>query len=245
MINWTGLADWCSDTDRVPALLDHLEREDDTEAWKELGLRLILEHDLLVPAAFLALPRLVRLAPDSAPARALAGEILERAAGHHGCDELLAGCAGAVAEFRGLLDGHLRTRPADYLAAFRAFLATEGEFHWAAELGDFTDDFYPVHCPHCAAKVTIAIGDHGRYSAIRDWTLGDVNRRSLRPASPSALSGTGRRMHQTATRDGQDQLSHGITHLYGEAECPSCACVFNPAAEYTAANRPPLRGTVW
>ncbi|MEV6295031.1 hypothetical protein AB0M41_32440 [Streptomyces sp. NPDC051896] len=48
--------------------------------------------------------------------------------------------------------------------------------------------------------MTIAIGDHGRYSAIRDWNLGDVDRRGLRPASSEELSGTGRWMHETAVR---------------------------------------------
>ncbi|AQU70097.1 hypothetical protein BBN63_31890 [Streptomyces niveus] len=56
----------------------------------------------MAPASLAALPRLVRLASGSERARRLAGEILERAAGHHGCDDLLADCAGAVEEFREL-----------------------------------------------------------------------------------------------------------------------------------------------
>ncbi|WP_406415718.1 hypothetical protein OH809_41720 [Streptomyces sp. NBC_00873] len=218
-----------------------MEREDDTEAWKELGYRLVLEHDLLSPASFAALPRLVRLARGSARARGLTGEIMERAAGHHGCDDLLADCVDSIAEFRELLDQHLRTRPADYLAAFRALLAVEEQYHWAAVLGDFADDFYHLDCPHCAVKVTIAIGDYGRYSAIRDWNLGDVDQRDLRPAPAEHCSGTGRWMYETALRDGEDMLADGITYLFGEAECPRCASVFNIADEYTSANRPVLR----
>jgi hypothetical protein len=44
----------------------------------------VLEYDLVSPASFAALPRLVLLTTRRAQARALAGEILERAASHHG-----------------------------------------------------------------------------------------------------------------------------------------------------------------
>lgn len=42
------------------------------------GSRLALEHDLVSPASFAALPRLVRLAPRGAQAHSLAGRVLER-----------------------------------------------------------------------------------------------------------------------------------------------------------------------
>ncbi|MFI9468579.1 hypothetical protein ACIHBQ_14035 [Streptomyces sp. NPDC052492] len=90
--------------------------------------------------------------------------------------------------------------------------------------------------------MTIAIGAYGRCSAIRDWNLGDVDRRDLRPADPAALSGVGRRMHATAVRDGQGPFADGIAHLFGHADCPHCACVFDIAEEYTSANRPVMWG---
>ncbi|GHF98672.1 hypothetical protein [Streptomyces hydrogenans] len=241
MVDWAQMRDCWFEVDRVPELLEQVERDDDPDAWKELGWRLVLEHDLVSPASFAALPRLVRLAPRRAQARALAGEILERAAGHHGCDHLVAGCADAIAQFREVLNRHLRSRPTDYLVSFRALLSAAEEYHWAAVLGDFKDDFYPLDCPHCGVEITIAIGDYGRYSAIRDWDLGDVRRRGLRPAVAERLTGTGKWMHETAVRDGQVALADGISHLFGHAECPSCASVFNVADEYTSANRPVLR----
>jgi hypothetical protein len=229
------------EVDRVPKLLEQVEHDDDQEAWQELGRRLVLEYELVSPASFAALPRLVRLAPRSAKGRALAGEILGRAAGHHGCDELLADCAGAVAEFREVLNRHLRSGPTDFLASLRALLAVEEEYHWAAVLGTFEDDFFPVTCPHCDAKVRIAIGDYGRYSAIQDWNLGDVERRDLRPATAEELTGTGRWMYEMAVRVGQEVLADGIAHLFGRAECPLCGSIFNVADEYTSANRPVMR----
>ncbi|MBD0695119.1 hypothetical protein [Streptomyces sp. CBMA123] len=88
-----------------------------------------------------------------------------------------------------LLDQYLKSRPPDYLAAFVDLLAAKEQYHWSVGPGDFTDGFHHLPCPPCDAEVTIAIGDDGRYSAIRDWHLGDVDRRDLRPASPEHLSG--------------------------------------------------------
>ncbi|MFF2773897.1 hypothetical protein ACFVU3_03235 [Streptomyces sp. NPDC058052] len=238
MVAWERMRDCWFECDRVPVLLERVERDDAADAWDELGWRLVLEHDLVSPASFAALPRLVRLAPRSARARALAGKILGRAAGHHGCDDLFAEHAGAVAEFREFLDRHLRSRPADYLVSFRALLAAEGEYHWAAVLDDFTDDFFPLDCPGCGARVTIAIGDHGRYSEVPGMDPDDAGRRGLRPAVPEDLVRTGRRMHEAAVRDGQAALADGILALFGQAECPACAAVFSVSDEYGAGHRP-------
>ncbi|MGW7712400.1 hypothetical protein [Streptomyces sp. NPDC054771] len=61
-MNWAQMYDCYGDVDRVPELLARVEREDDdAEAWDELGYRLILECDLVFPASFTALPRLVHL----------------------------------------------------------------------------------------------------------------------------------------------------------------------------------------
>ncbi|MEU6759410.1 hypothetical protein [Streptomyces sp. NPDC046685] len=241
-MNWAQMYDCRLDVDRVPELLALVEREDDAEAWTELGYRLILEHDLLSLASLAALPRLVRLAAaGSVKTRHLAGAIMERAASHHDGDELLAGSAGVIVELGALLDGHLQARPADYLRTFRALLAVREQYHWANVLGDFDDDFYELPCPHCAAEVTIAIGGHGRYTAIRDWDLGDINRRDLRPSPAEELSSVGRWMYETAVRDGEDVLADGISHLFGKGECPSCASVFTIADEHEAANCPVLR----
>ncbi|MFF0435570.1 hypothetical protein ACFYU9_25545 [Streptomyces sp. NPDC004327] len=237
-MNWGQMYDCHGGVHRVPELLDRVEHDEDAEAWGELSYRLVLEGELVFPASFAALPRLVRLASRSDRARGLAGAIMRCAAGEHGCDDLFAACADAIAELRQTLDRHLCSRPADYLTTFLALLAVEEQYHWSAVVGDFSDDVYLIACPHCAVEVTIAIGDYGRYSAIRDWHLGDVDRRDLGPASPEDLNDIGRWMHATAVRDGQAFLAVGIVHLFGRAECPRCASVFSIADEYESSNRP-------
>ncbi|MBT2368827.1 hypothetical protein J7E88_26705 [Streptomyces sp. ISL-10] len=240
MIDWARVLDPRGTAGRVPALLEQVERDGGAEAWEELWYELCLEGETVVPASFAALPRLVALAPDNPEALNLAGSIMRGAIQHHGADDLLLKCADVVAQLRKLLDQRLKSRPAGYLNAFRHLLAADGQYHWSAVLGDFTDDFYHLCCPHCEVEVTVAIGDYGRYSAIRDWNAGDMERRDLKPASPEDLAGTGRWMHDTAVRDGQDWLVNGLTYLFGRAECPRCASTFVIAAEYAAANLPPL-----
>lgn len=241
MVDWAQLHDAHMEVDVVPELLEHLECEDDAETWKELGYRLVLEGTLIFPASVAALPRLVHLASNSARARELVGAILRCSAAHHGCDDLLAESLDTIATFRALTDHYLQSRPTDYLSAFLDLLAARGEYHWSNVIGDFTDDFYHLACPHCTVDVTIAIGNYGRYSAIRDWHLGDVDRRDLRPRAADELTGVGRWMHETAARDAQESLADGIAHLFGRAVCPRCASVFNIADEEASANRPVLQ----
>ncbi|MFD5898455.1 hypothetical protein [Streptomyces sp. NPDC060366] len=52
MVNWAQMYDCYFETGRVPEFLGAVEREDDAEAWQELGYRLVLEHDLVAPASF-------------------------------------------------------------------------------------------------------------------------------------------------------------------------------------------------
>lgn len=241
MTDWTRVVDAYGETGRVPVLLDQVERAEAPEAWKELSDRLCLLGETVSPASFAALPQLTMLAPSRADALELAGEIMCNALRHPDGEVWLAGCAATLSRLRRLVDRHLQTRPAGYHRVFCALLAIDGQYHWSAALGDFTDDFYTVSCPHCGVEVTIAIGDYGRYSAIRDWMDGDIDRRLLRPTLAEELADPARWMHATAIRDGQPQLALDIRHLFGHAECPRCASVFGLAEAYTIANLPTAR----
>ncbi|MEU6008605.1 hypothetical protein [Streptomyces sp. NPDC047453] len=239
MTDWTQVVDAHGAIGRVPVLLDQVEREEAPEAWEELWDRLCLQGETVSPASFTALPRLAVLAPTCAQALELAGAIVRGTLQHPDGEVLLAICSDEIAWLRELVDQQLRTRPADYNRTFGDLLALEGQYHWSASLGDFTDDFYSVSCPHCGSELTIAVGDYGCYSAIRDWDRGDIERRALRPATAEELRGPGRWMHATAVRDEQQRLAEGIRHVFGHAECPACASVFSIAEAHTSANLPP------
>ncbi|MHC3475589.1 hypothetical protein ACYF6T_43985 [Streptomyces sp. 7R007] len=60
VVNWTRMRDCYGVVDRVPVLLEQVEFEGNAEAWEERGFRLVLEHDLVFPASFAALRRLVQ-----------------------------------------------------------------------------------------------------------------------------------------------------------------------------------------
>ncbi|WP_086766617.1 hypothetical protein [Streptomyces bobili] len=243
MTDWTRVVDAHGAVGRVPLLLDRVEREEAPEAWEELWDRLCLHGETVSAASFAALPRLAALAPTSAQALELAGAIVRGTLRHPDAEALLASCSNEVARLRQLVDQRLRTRPADYNRLFGDLLALAGHHHWSASLGDFDDDFYAVSCPRCEAEVTIAVGDYGCYSAMRDWDRGDVERRTLRPAPAEELRDPGRWMHATAGRDGQHRLAEGIRHVFGCAECPACGTVFSIAEAHTAANLPPVLET--
>ncbi|MFJ5019324.1 hypothetical protein [Streptomyces griseoluteus] len=170
----------------------------------------------------------------------LAGAITGGLLQPHGADEEVACCTAALAELRATaaarlqpgLDGKI------YLSWLRAMLAFDGQPLWFEALDDFTDSLVTVDRPHCDAPVTIAVGDYGCYSSIRDWNLGDTHHVPLRPAVPHELTGAGRILHESAVRGGQHRLAWGLTHLFGRAECTGCGSVFGIADEYAAANAP-------
>ncbi|MEU1616371.1 hypothetical protein ABZ479_03600 [Streptomyces sp. NPDC005722] len=227
--------------ERVPALLDRVEAGTGTaETWRELWNLLCIDGETFVPGSPAALPRLVVLARSEPAAPAIAEAIVCNAMTDDEGERMFVESADAIEELRELVDRRLRKRPAGFVQGFRTLLAIAGQFHWSAALGDFSDDFYEMACPHCSLTVTVAIGGHGRYSAYRDWDAGDIDRRDLRPATVAELDGTGRWMHDLAVRHGQDQVAEGITYLMGRAECPRCAGVFRIADEYAAANLPPM-----
>ncbi|MEU2493272.1 hypothetical protein [Streptomyces sp. NPDC007883] len=242
MTDWSRLCDAYGSAERTPELLDCLGAGAGEEVWRELWGRLC-HQGTVSSASFAAIPRLAEVArhgqsDDSSRALVLAGAIMRGALQNHGADDVILLCSAAVEDLRRLADERLVDRPDGYLGLFSVLLALEGHALWSEVIDDFTDDFYEVGCPHCASSVTVAIGDHGHYSSIRDWHRGDVHRLPLRPIGPDRLRGVGRRMYETAVRDAQDKLARGITHLFGCAECGECGSVFNVADEYSAANSP-------
>ncbi|WP_043463933.1 hypothetical protein [Kitasatospora sp. MBT66] len=241
MIDWSTLHDAYGPAHAIPGLLDRAVDRDQEAI--DLLWGSLCHQGTITPASIAALPRLADIAKaedigDWALdlAGAIAGGLLQP----HGVDEEVARCAPTLAELR--VTAAARLRPGldgkTYLGRLRVMLAFDGQPLWFESLDDFTDSFVTVACPHCDASVTIAVGDYGCYSSIRDWHLGDVHQVPLRPAASHELTGIGRTLCELAVRDGQQELAWGLTHLFGRAECPGCGSVFGIADEYEAANAP-------
>ncbi|WP_406271773.1 hypothetical protein OHT93_21695 [Streptomyces sp. NBC_00191] len=245
MTDWSQLSDAYGSAERIPLLLDRVGIEEGV--WDELWGRLCHQGVTAYSASFAALPSLAAVARsaedrDSNEALLLAGSIMRCALQGHGADDILLSSSTAVEDLRDLADKRLAARPARYLELFAVLLALDGLPLWSEVMGGFSDDFYEVACPHCAAQITVAIGDYGYYSSIRDLHDGDVDRVPLRPIGVDELHGAGREIYDTAIRDGQNTLAEGITFLFGCAECGGCGSVFNVAGEYAAANSPDWAG---
>ncbi|MFF8271540.1 hypothetical protein ACF059_29775 [Streptomyces sp. NPDC016562] len=248
MVDWSTLHDAYGTAAAIPGLLERAA-DRDQDAISRLWDRLC-HQGTIFSASIAALPQLADIADDTGfgdwaldLAGAIAGGLLQD---HHGADEEVTRQKPTLARLRGLAAARLAPGQdrRTYLGLLRAILAFDLQPLWFETLDDFTDSFYTVACPHCRAAVTIAIGDYGCYSSIRDWDLGDVHRIPLRPATADGLTGAGTMLHELAERDSQTRLAWGLTYLFGRAECPGCESIFGIASEYEAANAPAPRDFV-
>jgi hypothetical protein len=225
----------------VEGLLARVEREPSAEAWRDLDHALIAEGECFERAGFAALPRLAALAAGgSEEALQIAGLITATLHRYHDADDLVEDAAEALGTLRRLAAETLagRTGPA-FRARLGAALAFGGYAFWAVISYDFEDEHYEVGCPGCAQRLWVVIGDYGCYAAVRHFNDGDVERTPLRAVTPGHLSGIARWMYDAAFASGEVMLAWGLTHLFGDAECPRCGSIFNVAEWYEAENGPP------
>ncbi|MFD0526669.1 hypothetical protein ACFQ1I_04430 [Kitasatospora arboriphila] len=186
MIDWSTLHDVYGAAAAIPGLLERAAGRDQ-DAIDQLWGRLC-HQGTISSASIAALPQLADIVETTASgdwalglASAIAGGLLQ---GHHGADEEVARQEPTLARLRDLATARLAPGQdrRTYLGLLQAILAFDRQPLWFETLDDFTDSFYTVACPHCRATVTIAIGDYGCYSSIRDWDLGDVHQIPLRPS---------------------------------------------------------------
>ncbi|WP_344947363.1 hypothetical protein [Actinomadura miaoliensis] len=230
MIDWARLQGVYGPAHTVPSALQAAETGAE-DAWEELWTQL-WHQGSTCEAGIAALPALASLAQHTNravkfPAIELAGEIVGAALREGRPLDEMKELQQPLAMLSASADGRLSERPADYRTYFRAKLALDGFPVLSDILDDFLDFCTEVLCPRCSDKVSIVIGDFGRYSSIRDWDLGDVHPIPLRPAAPDDLQGVEGRLHQAAVRDGQPRLAWGLRHVFGDAECGTCGAVFS------------------
>jgi hypothetical protein len=230
MVEWARLHGIYEPAHDVPMLL-HTAETGAEDAWNGLWTRL-WHQQTTCEAGIAAVPMLAVLAQraDPAvrfPALELAGAIVGAALLGAPSPENMEELRESLPLLSVLADGWLSERPADYLNCFRAKLAFDGFPMLNDNLDDFRDTCYEVPCPQCSDKVSIAIGDFGCYSSIRDWMLGDVHPIPLCPASPEDLQSVERGLHDAALRDDQPRLAWGLRHLFGKASCGTCSGTFS------------------
>ncbi|MGW6934152.1 hypothetical protein ACWGE0_29130 [Lentzea sp. NPDC054927] len=100
-------------------------------------------------------------------------------------------------------------------------LAFEGVAYWADDLAwAVAGEEYCIPCPSCRTELVIYDG------TCTDETGAS---RPLVPADSARLTGIGRRLHDTATGHGRDNVAQAFLRLFGQATCPACEADFTIA----------------
>ncbi|MFF7993437.1 hypothetical protein ACFZDG_27050 [Kitasatospora xanthocidica] len=118
-----------------------------------------------------------------------------------------------------------------------AMLGFEGVAGWSEDLAwGLGNEEYEVSCPGCEASLFIVFGARGFFSTSDDYALrnDDIVTRALHPTAPADLDGIGRRLHDLALADGQREVAHALTYVFGHATCPDCEADFSVADQVGA-----------
>ncbi|MER7766962.1 hypothetical protein [Kitasatospora sp. NPDC096140] len=246
MTDWSRLSHAYGAAGDIPALLDRITAEPSRELWSDLWSALCHQGSVYT-ASFAALPWLAGTAAggnreQAVDALVLAGAIVARADQCRGVDDVRSVYAPQIAALLTAVDGYRRTASdrADYIHLLEATLGFEGVVGWSEGLAwGLGSEEYVVSCPDCETDLFIVFGERGFFSSSEDHALADggiatIETRALRPSPPADLDGIGRRLHDLALAEGQPEVAHALTYVFGHAACPDCGCDFAVAEQIAA-----------
>ncbi|MFF0742877.1 hypothetical protein ACFYVL_21015 [Streptomyces sp. NPDC004111] len=231
MTNWSHLTHAYGSAADIPARLDALASEPSSARWSDLWSALCHQGSVY-PASFAALPWLAATAgsddrKQSSNALCLAGAIVAGADQPHGAGDVRAEHAAVIAELLDLANANLRTATdrTDYLYLLEAVLHFEGTVDRAEDLAHgLVGEELELACPKCGTMLFLVLGERGCFSCAEDYALSDTDVESLplRPAAPSELDATGRRLYELALGDDWPDIARALTYVFGAAGCPEC-----------------------
>jgi hypothetical protein len=244
--DWSQLSHAYGSAGDIPALLDRIAREPRPELWSDLWSALCHQGSVY-SASFAALPWLAGVAgsdnrEQAVNALVLAGAIMAGAEQPHGAGDVRAQHAAEVESLLAAVNQQLRMASdrTDYIYLLEAMLGFEGVVGWSEDLAwGLGNEEYEVDCPGCQTGLFIVLGERGFFSTSEDYALSDdgVETRPLlpaNPANPANLDGMGRRLHGIALSDGQHEVAHALTYVFGHATCPDCETDFSVADQVSA-----------
>ncbi|MET7533353.1 hypothetical protein [Streptomyces goshikiensis] len=250
MTDWSRLTHAYGSAEDIPALLERIASDPASEHWNDLWSALC-HQGTVYSASFAALPWLVGVAStgnreQAVDALNLAGAIMAGADQPHGAGDVRAKHSADVATLLSLANEHRRTAAdrSEYAYLLEDVLSFEGVAGWSQDLAwGLTNEEYEISCPGCAAGLFVVLGERGFFSTSGDYALSDddVETKPLRPANPVGLTGIGRRLHDVALADGQEEVANMLTYVFGDATCPDCEAQFSVAAQIRA-DWPAIRG---
>ncbi|WP_435058813.1 hypothetical protein [Streptomyces sp. bgisy060] len=236
MTDWQKLTHAYGSAEDMPVLLARIASEGESDLWSDLWSALCHQGSVY-SASFAALPWLTDMAEDEDREQAvnalhLAGAIMAGVAQPHGDDGVRARYSAEITTLLASVNRHLRTATdrTEYIDLLGSMLAFEGVPGWSEDLAwGLGNEEYEVSCPGCGTGLFIVIGERGFFCTSEDYALSDddVDTRPLRPAGRTDLEGIGRRLHDIARADGQHDVAHLLTHVFGNATCPDCDTDFS------------------
>ncbi|MCW5250549.1 hypothetical protein [Streptomyces sp. SHP 1-2] len=243
MTDWSRLSHAYGSAEDIPALLARIASERGSGPWDDLWSALCHQGSVY-SASFAALPWLADMAENEDRGQAvnalgLAGAIMAGAGQPHGAGDVRTRYPAEIATLLASVNRHLRTAAdrTEYIHLLESMLAFEGVAGWSEDLAwGIGNEEYEISCPECETDLFIVLGEHGFFCTGEDYALSDgaVETRPLRPASPTSLEGIGSRLHGIALTDGQHEIAHVLTHVFGNATCPDCETDFSVADRVSA-----------
>ncbi|OKJ69627.1 hypothetical protein [Streptomyces sp. CB02261] len=243
MTDWPRLSHAYGSAEDIPALLARIASESEPGLWNDLWSALCHQGSVY-SASFAALPWLAGMADDEDRGQAvnalnLAGAIMAGAEQAHGAGDVRTEHSAEIATLLASVNRHLRsaTHRTEYIDLLESVLGFEGIVGWSENLAwGLGNEEYEVSCPGCETDLFIVLGERGFFCTAEDYALsdGDIDARPLRPTTPEDLEGLGRRLHHIALTDGQQDVAHQLTFVFGSATCPDCETEFSVADQVSA-----------
>ncbi|MFD8688229.1 hypothetical protein [Streptomyces sp. NPDC059651] len=243
MTDWTRLTHAYGSAEDIPILLARIASEAKGGLWDNLWSALCHQGSVY-SASFAALPWLAAMAENedreqAVNALALAGAIMAGSEQPHGAGHVHTKYSAEIATLLASVNRHLRTATdrTEYVDLLESMLGFEGVAGWSEDLAwGIGNEEYEVSCPECESNLFIALGEREFFCTSEDYALSDgtVETRPLRPTSPEFLEGIGSRLHNMALDDGQHEVAHVLTYVFGNATCPDCETDFSVADRVTA-----------
>ncbi|MFF9326720.1 hypothetical protein ACF1AY_18690 [Streptomyces sp. NPDC014776] len=245
MTDWPQLHHAYGTAEDIPGLLDAVSPGANDSGWTALWSRLC-HQGTVYSASHAALPALRDLARQWSPADRqmpllLAGAIAASTDQPYGEQDTHAVYASEMSDLahlaeEALQDPSLGDDPGTYVYLLAALISFEGVDVWGERLDELNEGEYEVPCPSCSTENFIAFGEYGCFSTTDSMYMNGTTAKKLplQPADAFALEGLAQRLHSRALADGQNDVAHKLTYVFGKAQCAECEEVFSVAEAITA-----------
>ncbi|MET7476073.1 hypothetical protein ABZT17_17120 [Streptomyces sp. NPDC005648] len=234
-IDWAELSHAYGSAGDIPGLFARLGGPEDEQVWSALWSALCHQGSVY-EASWAAMPVLADIALGRAPGEPLQAVLMAGLITTDADDVRRARHAREIDALLEVARALLTTPEAgDFVYLQMAVLAFEEAGVWARALEGVADEEYELECPECGQGLYVAFGSYGTFTSAGDYVgpraTAPEARGKVIPTPPERLTGIGARLHGEAVAVGRDEVALALTHVFGEAHCPSCDAGFRVSDE--------------